>query len=75
MTYAELKFIIGEYKGFSVEDYKEGVEASVYYWYDVMDSSIDAAEVDAYVEAVSKNVNAEAYAIQKYYQPCEVSDG
>ena len=66
MTYAELKFIIGEYKGFSVEDYKEGVEASVYYWYDVMDSSIDADEVDAYVEAVSKNVNAEAYAIQKY---------
>ena len=66
MTYAELKFIIGEYNGFSVDDYKEGVEASVYYWYDVMGKSIDAAVVDAYVEAVSKNVNAEAYAVQKY---------
>ena len=66
MTYAELKFIIGEYNGFSVEDYLEGVEASIDYWYDVMESIYDADEVAAYLEAVSKNVNAEAYAIQKY---------
>lgn len=66
MTYAELKFIIGEYNGFSVEDYKEGVEASLEYWYDVMGESLDPAEAEAYVEAVSQNVDAEAYAIQKY---------
>ncbi len=66
MTYAELKFIIGEYNGFSVEDYQEGVEASIDYWYDVMGSIYDPEEVAAYVEAVCQNVNAEAYAIQKY---------
>ena len=66
MTYAELKFIIGEYNGFSVDDYKEGVAASLEYWYDVMGKMLDAAEAEAYVEAVSQNVNAEAYAIQKY---------
>ena len=66
MTYAELKFIIGEYNGFSVEDYKEGVRASLEYWYDVMGEYLDAEEADEYVEAVSQNVNAEAYAIQKY---------
>ena len=65
-TYAELKFIIGEYNGFSVEDYKEGVEASIDYWYDVMGEAYDPDEVAAYVEAVCQNVNAEAYAIQKY---------
>ncbi|MBQ6378562.1 MAG: SusD/RagB family nutrient-binding outer membrane lipoprotein [Prevotella sp.] len=66
MTYAELKFIIGEYNGFSVEDYQEGVEASIDYWYDVMGEIYDPEEVAAYVEAVCQNVNAEAYAIQKY---------
>ena len=66
MTYAELKFIIGEYNGFSVEDYQEGIQASIDYWYDVMGASYDADEVAAYIEAVSQNVNAEAYAIQKY---------
>ena len=66
MTYAELKFIVGEYNGFSVDDYKEGVQASIEYWYDVMDESISADDVEAYVETVSQNVDAEAYAIQKY---------
>ena len=66
MTYAELKFIIGEYNGFSVDDYKEGVAASLEYWYDVMGKTLDAAEAEVYIEAVSQNVNAEAYAIQKY---------
>ena len=32
MTYAELKFILSEYNGFSVDDYREGVEASIAYW-------------------------------------------
>ena len=66
MTYAELKFIVGEYKGFNVDDYKEGVAASIEYWYDVMGESISQEDIDEYVDAVSKDVNAEAYAIQKY---------
>ena len=66
MTYAELKFIIGEYNGFSADDYKEGVEASIAYWYDVMGKTPDDAEVETYVTAACKNVNAETYAIQKY---------
>jgi hypothetical protein len=66
MTYAELKFIIGEYNGFSVEDYQEGVLASIDYWYNVMGEAFDPDEVEAYLAAVSENVDAEAYAIQKY---------
>lgn len=66
MTYAELKFIIGEYNGFTVDDYKEAVAASIEYWYDVAGESISDAEIDEYVDAVSQNVNAETYAIQKY---------
>ena len=66
MTYAELKFIIGEYKGFAVDEYKEAVASSIEYWYDVMGSSVSESEIDEYVEAVSQNVNAETYAIQKY---------
>ena len=66
MTYAELKFIIGEYNGFSTDDYKEAVAASIEYWYDVMGGTISDTEIEEFVEAVSQNVNAEAYAIQKY---------
>lgn len=66
MTYAELKFIIGEYNGFSVDDYQEAVAASIEYWYDVTGNTIDNSIIDDYVEAVSQNVNAEAYAVQKY---------
>ena len=66
MTYAELKFIVGEYNGFNVDDYKEGVAASIEYWYDVMGESISQEDIDEYVDAVSKDVNAETYAIQKY---------
>ena len=66
MTYAEVKFIIGEYNGYSESDYKEGVEASIDYWYDVMDETPDPQEVATYLAAACKNVNAETYAIQKY---------
>ena len=66
MTYAELKFIVGEYNGYSESDYKEGVQASIDYWYNVMGETPDPKEVAAYVEAACKNVNAETYAIQKY---------
>lgn len=66
MTYAELKFILCEYKGYDAEDYKEGVKASIDYWYGLAGGSPDAAAVDAYVKAVSGHVDAEACAIQKY---------
>ena len=66
MTYAELKFILCEYNGYDAEDYKEGVKASIEYWYDLAGQSISDAVVDAYVNAVSTNVDAETCAIQKY---------
>lgn len=66
MTYAELKFILCEYNGYDVEDYKEGVKASLKYWYDVAGAALSDDIIDEYVDAVSKNVNAEACAIQKY---------
>ena len=66
MTYAELKFILCEYNGYDVEDYKEGVMASIHYWYDLAGESISDADVNAYVDAVSQNVNAETCAVQKY---------
>ncbi len=58
MTYAEQKFIESEYKGFSADEYKAGVEASLEYW----TGSVD----DEYVAAVTGTVDAEAVAIQKY---------
>lgn len=66
MTYAELKFILSEYNGFSESDYKEGVEASLDFWAAQDGSSISAEEKAAYIAAVSENVNAEAVAVQKY---------
>lgn len=66
MTYAELKFILCEYNNYSVDDYKEGVEASIRYWYGLAGSSVSDSEISAYVDAVSQNVDAEACAIQKY---------
>ena len=66
MTYAELKFILCEYNGYDAEDYKEGVKASIEYWYDLAGQSISDADVTAYVDAVSTNVDAETCAIQKY---------
>ncbi len=66
MTYAELKFILCEYNDYDVEDYKEGVEASIKYWYDLAGKTISDDMLNKYVEAVSKNVNAESCAIQKY---------
>ncbi|GHT53333.1 hypothetical protein AGMMS49982_16050 [Bacteroidia bacterium] len=66
MTYAEMQFIISEYKGFSADEYEAGVEASLAYWSGVNGSALSAGEVAAYVNAVSGNVNAEAVALQKY---------
>ncbi|MDR2383620.1 MAG: SusD/RagB family nutrient-binding outer membrane lipoprotein [Prevotellaceae bacterium] len=66
MTYAEVQFIISEYNGFSADEYKKGVKASLEYWASLDGSSLDAQEVDDYVEAVSANVNAESVSLQKY---------
>lgn len=66
MTYAELKFILCEYNGYDVADYKEGVKASLKYWYALAGKSLSNEDIDSYVNAVSGTVNAETCALQKY---------
>jgi hypothetical protein len=66
MTYAEIMFITSEYNGFSADEYKEGVEASVRYWADVAGAGMDEENLSLYIDAVSANVDAEAVALQKY---------
>ena len=66
MTYAELKFILCEYNGYDRQDYEDGVRASLAYWYGLAGKTLSAADEDAYVTAVSKKVDAESCAIQKY---------
>jgi hypothetical protein len=68
MTYAELLYILSEYNGFSEEEYREGIAASIDYWSEVSGMPVDPAEAEAYVEAVVEKggVNAETVAIQKY---------
>lgn len=66
MTYAELQFILSEYKGFSTPEYQEGVRASIQYWSGLNGTPVSAAELNTYVAAVSNNVNAEKVALQKY---------
>lgn len=65
MTYAEVQFIISEYKGFSDAEFKEGIEASIDYWADAYGKSADAGAVADYINAVG-SANAEKVAIQKY---------
>ena len=66
MTYAEMQFIISEYKGFSMTEYKKGVEASIDYWSAESGISVSDSVKTAYVNAVTQQVNAEAVALQKY---------
>lgn len=66
MTYAELQFILSEYKGFSEAEYKEGVRASLEHWSSLDGTTLASEDVDSYIEAVSKKVDAEAVALQKY---------
>ena len=66
MTFAELQFIISEYKGFSAAEYKEGIKASLEYWSGINGSSISASQIDSYIAAVSENVTPETVALQKY---------
>lgn len=65
MTYAELQFIISEYKGFSDAEFKEGIEASIDYWADAYGKSVSAADKAVYIAAVGA-ANAEKVAVQKY---------
>ncbi|MBP1594016.1 MAG: SusD/RagB family nutrient-binding outer rane lipoprotein [Bacteroidetes bacterium] len=65
MSYAELMFILSEYKGYSVAEYKAGVEASIEYWYGLAGETLPS-DLDSYLTEVSKNVNAETVALQKY---------
>ncbi len=66
MTYAELQFILSEYKGFSAAEYETGVRASIQYWNDLNGTTVDAATLESYITAVTKTVNAETVALQKY---------
>lgn len=71
LSYSEICFILSEYKGFSVPEYKEGVSSSLRYWNDlytrVMGKSLlSATDIDSYVDKVSGVVNAETVATQKY---------
>lgn len=67
MTYAELQFILSEYKGFSADEYKNGIEASLDYWSKLCGADLTDAEKEDYVTAVvAKGANAETVALQKY---------
>ena len=66
MTYAELLFILSEYNGFSAAEYEEGVEASIDYWSNVSGVRVSDADKAAYLDEVTKTVDAEAVALQKY---------
>lgn len=67
MTYAELLFIVSEYKGFSVDEYKAGIEASLDYWAGLCGSDMTDTEKNNYINGViSKGATAETVALQKY---------
>ena len=66
MTYAEVLFIISEYNGFSMDEYAEGVEASIDYWSSISGKFVSDADKMEYIADVTKMVNAEAVALQKY---------
>ena len=66
MTYAELQFILSEYNGFSATEYKAGVRASIEYWSGLKGSTVNETTLNSYIAAVSKTVNSETVALQKY---------
>lgn len=66
MTYAELMFILSEANDYSVEEYRKGVGASIRFWAIQAMTNIEMEDSEAYIEAVSRNVDAESVAIQKY---------
>ena len=66
MTYAEVLFIISEYNDFSMDEYAEGVEASIDYWASVSGERVPDAYKAEYIDIVTQEVNAEVVALQKY---------
>ena len=67
MSYAELLFIISERKGFSIAEYRDGIAASLEYWSSISSDAPDPSDIADYIdEVVSKGVNAETVALQKY---------
>ncbi len=69
MNYDELLFIVSEYKNFSEEEYKKGIEASITLWmkFNGEGAGVTQENIDSYVSSVvAKGVNAETVALQKY---------
>ena len=68
MTYAELLFIISEYKGFSEPEYRSGIAASIEYWAEVSKIVVESDDINKYIDTVVTlgGVNAETVALQKY---------
>ena len=71
LTYAEICFILSEYNGFSADEYKKGIEASIDFWSDMNvavkgGKAVSDADKATYIAAVSSKVNAETVATQKY---------
>lgn len=66
MTYAELCFILCERNDWDKEWYKKGIDASIGHWYALAGQPVDTKELNGYIDAVSKTVNAETVATQKY---------
>ena len=65
MTYAELEFILSEYNGFSDDEFKKGIRASIEYWADKTGTSVSGDDIDDYIAAVG-SADAEKVALQKY---------
>ena len=68
MTYAELQFILCEYKGFSKEEYLQGVRASIRALAIHTLTDLSEEQVFAYIDKVSERVDAETVATQKFIE-------
>ena len=68
MTYAELQFILCEYKGFSKEEYQQGVRASIRALAIHTLTDLSEEQVFAYIDKVSERVDAETVATQKFIE-------
>ena len=66
MTYPELCFILCERNNWDNTWYKKGIQASVEHWYGLASKAIDQKALDNYIDVVSKQINAETTATQKY---------
>ena len=66
MSYAELQFILSEYKGFSEEEYRQGVRASIRSWAIRTMTDLSEEQVFSYIDKVSERVDAETVATQKF---------